>query len=92
MFHLSEKAVGSIARAAFMSGCLRGVWLLVLSNIVAMNGPDWLRGLLFGGGPIWAIIAGILIYGSVLALSLPGVDAKAVEAAQKESSAPSNSE
>ena len=92
MFHLSEKAVGSIARAAFTSGCLRSVWLLVLFNFVAMNGPDWLRGLLFGSGPIWAIIASILVYGSVWALSLPGVDAKAVEAARKESSSSSNSD
>ena len=92
MFHLSEKAVGSIARAAFTSGCVRSVWLLVLFNFVAMNGPDWLRGLLFGGRPIWAIIAGILTYGSVFALSLPGVDSKAIEAARKESSSSPSSD
>ena len=86
MFHLSEKAIGSIATAAFTSGCFRSVWLLVLFNFVAMNGPDWLRGLLFGGGPIWSIVAGLLIYGGVWAISLPGVESKAIEAARKESS------
>ena len=41
---------------------------------MTLNGPAWLRSLLFDGGPICAIIAGILTHGSVFALSLPGVD------------------
>ena len=92
MFHLGEKAICSIATAAFMSGFFRAAWAGVIFNFMMLNGPAWLRGLLFGGGPIWAIIAGILTYGSVFALSLPGVDEKAVEAARKESSSSSNSD
>ena len=85
MFHLSEKAVGSIATAAFLSGCFRAVAVGVIFNFMMANGQDWLHGLLFGGGPIWAIIAGILIYGSVWALSLPGVESKAIDAARSNS-------